>query len=87
MLNFLYLFFFQLLNFLLECSVLLYGTLKLVLEGKKASGGHELEVDYWEVIGRAPPGGGDKLVNKDSHPDVQSDQRHMAIRGKTVKLI
>lgn len=67
-----------------ECSVQLFGTLKLVPEGKVAPGGHELDVDYWRLIGGAPAGGVETLVNEDSHPDVQLDQRHMLIRGENV---
>jgi len=61
--------------------------LKLVLDGKKAAGDHEIEVDYWELIGGAPPGGGENLMNKESHPDVQFEQRHIMIRGENVRLI
>lgn len=69
----------------IESSVQLFGTLKLVPEGKSAPGGHELEVDYWKLIGSAPPGGAETLLNEDAHPDVQLDQRHMMIRGENVK--
>lgn len=62
----------------------LFGTLKLVPEGKSAPGGHELEVDYWKLIGSAPPGGAETILNEDAHPDVQLDQRHMMIRGENV---
>lgn len=62
----------------------LFGTLKLVPEGKSAPGDHELNVDYWKLIGSAPPGGAEALLNEDAHPDVQLDQRHMMIRGENV---
>lgn len=68
-----------------ESSVQLFGTLKLVPEGKSAPGGHELNVDYWKLIGSAPPGGAEALLNEDAHPDVQLDQRHMMIRGENVR--
>jgi len=61
--------------------------LKLVPEGKTAPGGHELDVDYWKLIGGAPPGGVESLVNEESHPDVQLDQRHIMIRGENVIII
>ena len=56
-----------------------------LLSPSKAPGGHELLVDYWEVVGPAPPGGVENLVNEDSHIDVQLDQRHMMLRGDTVR--
>ena len=39
-------------------------------EGKTAPGGHEMNVDYWELIGSAPSGGAEALLNVESHPDV-----------------
>ena len=37
-----------------ESTVKLFGVLEVVPVGKKAPGDHELVVDYWEVIGKAP---------------------------------
>lgn len=82
-----------------ESSVVLFGTLKLVPEGKivravlffvnlklkfyfKAPGGHELHVDYWELIGLAPPGGADSILNEEALPDVLAENRHIVIRGE-----
>lgn len=70
-----------------ESSVTLFGTLKVIPEGKTAPGGHELEVDYWELVGLAPAGGADNLLNEDAHPDVQLDNRHMMIRGENTSKI
>ena len=40
--------------------------------------------DYWEIVGTAPPGGAENLVNEESLVDVQLDQRHMMLRGEKV---
>lgn len=66
-----------------ESTVTLYGTIKVVPEGKTAPGGHELDVDYWEIIGKAP-GGDEAFTNKftsESSPDILLDQRHLVLRG------
>lgn len=70
-----------------ESSVQLFGTLKEVPQGKSAPGGHEMIVDYWELIGLAPAGGADTLLNEDAHPDVQLDNRHIMIRGENTSKI
>nr|QBH73679.1 aspartyl-tRNA synthetase [Nicoletia phytophila] len=70
-----------------ESSVMLCGTLKTVPEGKMAPGGHELQVDYWEVIGQAPPGGADTILNEEALPDVQLDNRHIMIRGENTSKV
>nr|XP_016945411.1 asparagine--tRNA ligase, cytoplasmic [Drosophila suzukii] len=70
-----------------ESSVVLFGTLKLVPEGKTAPGGHELNVDYWELIGLAPPGGADAILNEEAQPDVQLDNRHIMIRGENTSKV
>jgi len=71
-----------------ESSVVLFGTVATVPEGKSAPGGVEMNVDYWEVIGTAPPGGADGILNTEAHPDVQLDNRHIWIRGEnTCKVL
>uniref|UniRef100_A0A182M3S2 Asparagine--tRNA ligase, cytoplasmic n=1 Tax=Anopheles culicifacies TaxID=139723 RepID=A0A182M3S2_9DIPT len=70
-----------------ESSVQLFGTLKEVPAGKTAPGGHELHVDYWELIGLAPAGGADAILNEEAHPDVQLDNRHIMIRGENTSKI
>lgn len=67
-----------------EATVGIYGTL---LSSEKAPDGHELKADYWELIGNAPAGGIDHVLNEESHVDVQLDQRHLMLRGETLAKI
>ncbi|XP_076618153.1 asparagine--tRNA ligase isoform X1 [Colletes latitarsis] len=70
-----------------EASVVVFGTLKTVPEGKNAPNGHELHVDYWKLIGASPPGGADSILNEEALPDVQLDNRHIMIRGENTSRI
>ncbi|KAF4531829.1 hypothetical protein B566_EDAN000855 [Ephemera danica] len=70
-----------------EAAVLLYGMLQEVPAGKNAPGGHELQVDYWELVGSSPPGGADAILNENANPDVQLDNRHIMIRGENTSMI
>ena len=46
-----------------------------------------MTVDYWQLIGTAPPGGAENLLNEEAHVDVQLDNRHMMIRGENVSAL
>ncbi|KAI6098070.1 hypothetical protein EDD16DRAFT_1768447 [Pisolithus croceorrhizus] len=60
----------------LEAAVKLTGTLKLVPEGQKEPGGHELVVNYWKVLGPAP-GGDDAFTNKLNEESFCTENSHM----------
>ncbi|VDB91189.1 unnamed protein product [Peniophora sp. CBMAI 1063] len=72
-----------------ESTVEVVGTLKAVPEGKTAPGGHELSVDYWRVLGKAP--GGDEAFtnrfNEKSDPSILADLRHFVIRGENASNV
>ncbi|KAJ1728874.1 asparagine--tRNA ligase, partial [Coemansia biformis] len=73
----------------LEAAVTLYGVVKKLPEGKTAPDGHELTVDYWEVVGPAP-GGDDAITNRinaDADPSLMYQQRHLVIRGDTASAV
>ncbi|CAF5034885.1 unnamed protein product, partial [Rotaria sp. Silwood1] len=70
-----------------EATMFVCGVVRSVPEGKSAPGNQELIVDYFEVIGHSPPGGANSLLNEESHPDVQLDNRHMMIRGENTSKI
>lgn len=70
-----------------ESAMEIYGTINVVPAGKTAPDGHELKVDYYKVIGLAPAGGADTILNEESHPDVQLDNRHIMIRGETTSKV
>ncbi|CAN0320610.1 unnamed protein product [Lampetra fluviatilis] len=70
-----------------ESSVAVYGTVTPVPDGKAAPGGHELVCDFWELVGAAPAGGADNLLNEESSVEVQLDHRHMLLRGETLARV
>lgn len=70
-----------------ESSICVCGIIKQVPEGQTAPGGYELIVDFWEIIGLAPAGGADNILNEVSDVDVQLNNRHMMIRGENTSKI
>ncbi|KAJ8517509.1 hypothetical protein ONZ45_g5327 [Pleurotus djamor] len=73
----------------LESTVELVGTLKKLPEGKTAPGGHELIVDYWQVLGAAP-GADDAFsnrLNEKSDPSILADLRHLVLRGEVASAV
>ncbi|WFD34923.1 asparagine--tRNA ligase [Malassezia cuniculi] len=73
----------------LESAVILYGEIRALPEGKTAPGNHELVVDYWECVGKAP-GGDEAITNRiseSSDPSILADNRHLVIRGETASAV
>uniref|UniRef100_A0A183TEK7 Asparagine--tRNA ligase, cytoplasmic n=1 Tax=Schistocephalus solidus TaxID=70667 RepID=A0A183TEK7_SCHSO len=70
-----------------ESSLFVCGKLVKVLEGQNAPGDIELQADYWECIGKAPAGGVESVLTKDSEVDLQLDNRHLIIRGMKVRFL
>ncbi|KAJ1987258.1 asparagine--tRNA ligase [Dimargaris cristalligena] len=73
----------------LESTVTVYGVIKEVPEGKSAPDNHEMVVDYWELIHRAP-GGDDAFasqLNEESDPFVLLNNRHLVLRGETASSV
>ncbi|CDH60342.1 asparaginyl-trna synthetase [Lichtheimia corymbifera JMRC:FSU:9682] len=72
-----------------ESTITVHGVINELPEGKTAPGGHELVVDYWYVVGKAP-GGDDAFNNKvttDADPSYLLDNRHLVLRGETASAV
>ena len=72
-----------------ESTVRVFGTIEPVPEGKAAPDGHEMKVDFWEVIHKAPEGEAsfESLFNKEASVDLLLDQRHLVHRGEVMSKI
>ncbi|SHO79788.1 Cytosolic asparaginyl-tRNA synthetase [Malassezia sympodialis ATCC 42132] len=73
----------------LESSVEMYGVIQALPEGKTAPDHHEMVVDYWECVGKAP--GGDEAitnrVSENADPSILADLRHLVLRGETASSV
>ncbi|POW22528.1 hypothetical protein PSHT_01181 [Puccinia striiformis] len=72
-----------------ESTIELTGKVVELPEGKSASEGHELQVDWWNVVGKAP---GDSeafnnQISEESGVDTLADRRHLVIRGETASSV
>jgi asparaginyl-tRNA synthetase len=67
----------------LETTITLHGEIRELPAGAHAPGGHELIVDYYTVVGKAP--GGDEAITNIVAPDADAqtkyNYRHLTIRG------
>lgn len=72
-----------------ESTIAVYGTIQKVPDDKTAPDQHELLVDYWNVIHKAPGGeqSVDNIINTSSNPDILLDQRHIVLRRERVSSI
>lgn len=72
-----------------ESTIEVTGTINALPEGKTAPDNHELIVDWWRTVGKAP--GGDEAINnkvsEDAGPEVLADNRHLTIRGETASSV
>lgn len=80
---------FDALTLTIESTITVYGVIQELPAGKTAPDNHEMSVDFWTVIHKAP--GGDEAfgnrLNADADPSVLLDQRHLVIRGETASAV
>ncbi|KAI9007919.1 hypothetical protein CLU79DRAFT_840389 [Phycomyces nitens] len=73
----------------IESTITVYGVINTLPEGKTAPDNHELVVDFWEVVGKAPSGDDafNNKVTQDADPSFLLDSRHLVIRGETQSAV
>lgn len=73
----------------LETSITLFGEMCQVPSKQHAPDDRELQVDYYEVVGKAP--GGDEAITNiiapDADPQTMLNNRHLVIRGETASRV
>ncbi|SAM00854.1 hypothetical protein [Absidia glauca] len=72
-----------------ESTITVYGVINALPEGKKAPDNHELVVDYWELVGKAPDGeeAFNSKVASDADPSYLLDNRHLVLRSETTSAV
>lgn len=67
----------------------LHGVIEELREGKTAPDNHELMVDYWTLVGKAPDGDEayNSKVSPDADPSYLLDNRHLVLRGETSSAV
>ncbi|KAG4304074.1 hypothetical protein PORY_002438 [Pneumocystis oryctolagi] len=72
-----------------ETTIVVYGTITELPEGKVAPDNHELSVYYFRVIQKAPSGllSFTNKLNVEADMQVLYDQRHFVIRGETSSAV
>ncbi|KAG9293554.1 hypothetical protein G9A89_005557 [Geosiphon pyriformis] len=80
---------FDALTLTLESTITVYGVICELPLGKQAPDNHELRVDYWELVHKAP-GGDDAFtnqINTETDPSLLYDRRHLVIRGEKASAV
>ncbi|ORX47747.1 asparaginyl-tRNA synthetase [Hesseltinella vesiculosa] len=73
----------------IESTITVYGIIHPLPEGKTAPDNHELVVDYWELVGKAPEGeeAFNSKVSSEADPSYLLDNRHLVLRTETYASI
>ncbi|KAI7869236.1 hypothetical protein BDF14DRAFT_1786227 [Spinellus fusiger] len=73
----------------IESTITVYGIINALPEGKTAPDHHELTVDFWHIVAKAPSGDDafNNKVTQDADPSILLDSRHLVIRGETQSAV